>query len=86
MALLSGCQSVPTDVSISSKSSLLAVDVRYPIPLSRDPSLVRVFFVRGPIHGGLEELPELIPASFVKWSRAYLLDPEPGTYSLVAVT
>jgi hypothetical protein len=85
--LLSGCQSIPaTDVSISSKSSLLAVDVLYPFPLSRDPSLVQVFFVRGPIHGGSEELPELIPASFVKRSRAYLLDPEPGTYSLVAVT
>jgi hypothetical protein len=47
---------------------------------------VQVFFVRGPINGGLDELPELIPASFVKWSRAYLLDPEPGTYSVVAVT
>jgi hypothetical protein len=75
-----------TDVPISSKSSLLAVDILYPAPLSRDPSLVQVFLVRGPIHGGLEELPELIPASFVKRSRAYLLDPEPGTYSLVAVT
>jgi hypothetical protein len=84
--LLSSCQSMPTDVSILPRSSLLAVDVLYPIPLSRDPSLVQAFFVRGPIHGGLEELPELIPASFVKWSRAYLLDPEPGTYSLVAVT
>jgi hypothetical protein len=64
----------------------LAVDVLFPAPRSRDPSLVQVFFVRGPIHGGLDELPELIPASFVKWSRAYLLDPEPGTYSVVAVT
>ncbi len=85
--LLSGCQSIPaTDVSISSKSSLLAVDVLFPVPLGRDPSLVQAFFVRGPIHGGLEELPELISASFVKWDRAYLLDPEPGTYFLVAVT
>jgi hypothetical protein len=84
--LLSGCQSIPADVSISPKSSLLAVDVLYPIPLSRDPSLVQVFFARGPIHNELEELPELFPASFVKNSRAYLLDPEPGTYSLVAVT
>jgi hypothetical protein len=84
--LLSGCQPIPADVSISPKSSLLAVDVLYPIPLSRDPSLVQVFFARGPIHNELEELPELIPASFVKNSRAYLLDPEPGTYSLVAVT
>jgi hypothetical protein len=47
---------------------------------------VQVFFVRGAIPAGSEELPELIPASFVKKSRAYLLDPEPGTYSLVAVT
>lgn len=85
--LLAGCRSAPaTDVSISSRSSLLAVDVLFPEPLSRDPSLVQAFFVKGPIHGGMEELPELVPATFVKWSRAYLLDPEPGTYSLVAVT
>lgn len=38
---------MPADVSISSRSSLLAVDVLYPIPLSRDPSLVQAFFVRG---------------------------------------
>jgi hypothetical protein len=87
VSLLSGCQSLPaTDVFISSKTSILAVDVLFPIRLSRDPSLVQVFFVKGPIHGGLDELPELIPASFVKWSRAYLLDPDPGTYSVVAVT
>jgi hypothetical protein len=34
----------------------------------------------------MEPLPEPVPASFVKWSRAYLLDPEPGTWSVVAVT
>jgi hypothetical protein len=85
--LLWSCQSTPdTDISISSESSLLAVDVLFPAPLSRDPSLVQVFFVKGSIHRGLEELPELIPPTFVKWSRAYLLDPEPGTYSLVAVS
>ena len=85
--LLSGCQSVPaTDAAISPGSSLLALDVVFPAPLSRDPSLVQVFFVKGPIHAGLEELPDLIPATFVKWDRAYLLDPEPGTYSVVAVT
>ena len=83
---LPGCQSIATDVSVSPKSSLLAVDVRFPAPLSRDPFLVQVFFVRGPIHGGLEHLPELIPASFVKWDRAYLIDPVPGTYSVVAVS
>jgi len=87
VALLSGCQSVPvTAVSLPPSSSLLAVDVLFPAPLSRDPSLVQVFLMKGPIHDGLDELPELIPATFVKWSRAYLLDPEPGTYSVVAVT
>lgn len=87
LSLLSGCQSTPGgDVFISSRSSLLAVDVLFPFPMSRDPSLVQVFFVKGPIQEGLFELPELIPATFVKRSRAYLLDPEPGTYSLVAVT
>ncbi|MBW2288703.1 MAG: hypothetical protein JRG90_12865 [Deltaproteobacteria bacterium] len=87
VSLLSGCQSLPvTGVAISSDSSLLAVDVVFPAPLSRDPSLVQVFFARGPIHDGLDQLPDLIPATFVKWDRAYLLDPEPGTYSVVAVT
>jgi hypothetical protein len=62
------------------------VEVRFPAPLGRDPSLVQAFFVRGPIDAGMGELPEPIPASFVKRSRAYLLDPEPGTYSLVAVS
>jgi len=62
------------------------VDVVFPVPLGRDPDLVQVFFVRGSIHRGSQELPEFIGASFVKGSRAYLLDPEPGTYSLVAVT
>lgn len=85
--LLWGCQStLGTGIFISPKSSLLAVDVRFPAPRSRDPSLVQVFFVKGPIHGELKELPELVPPTFVKWSRAYLLDPEPGTYSLVAVS
>ena len=85
--LASGCQSTPVaDVAISPQSSLLAIDVVFPVPLGRDPSLVQIFLVKGPVHRGLEELPELIPASFVKGSRAYLLDPEPGTYSLVAVT
>jgi hypothetical protein len=71
---------------VDASSSLLAVDVRFPVALGRDPSLVRAYLVKGPIHGGLERLPELVPASFVKGSRAYLVDPEPGTWSLVAVT
>ena len=51
----------------------------------RDPTLARVYFAKGVVHRGLEKLPELVPASFVKGARAYLLDPKPGTYSLVAV-
>jgi hypothetical protein len=87
VSLLIGCQSPPpSDVVISPESSLLAVDVLFPAPLSRDPSLVQVYFVKGSIHAGMPELPEFIPASFVKWDRAYLIDPEPGTYSVVAVT
>jgi hypothetical protein len=73
------------DVSISPASSLLAVDVLFPAPLSRDPELVQAFLLKGPIPADAEELPELIPATFVKGSRAYLLDPEPGTWSLAAV-
>jgi hypothetical protein len=85
--LLSACQSPPaTEHSLSPTSSMLAVEVLFPVPLGRDPDLVQAYLVRGPIHGGPEELPELVPATFVKNSRAYLLDPEPGTYSLVAVT
>lgn len=87
VALLSGCRSAPVaQVSISPASSLLAVDVLFPAPLSRDPSLVQAFLMKGPVPDGADELPELIPATFVKGSRAYLLDPEPGSWSVVAVT
>lgn len=80
----SSCQSTPApERLISAESSLLAVDVVFPARLSRDRSLVQAFFARD---GEPDELPEFVPATFVKWSRAYLLDPEPGTYSLVAVT
>ena len=87
LAAAAGCSSTPdtADVAVSDDSSLLAVDVRFPT-LGRDPSLVRVWFVRGPIHPGLASLPPLIPATLVKGDRAYLLDPVPGTYSLVAAT
>ena len=86
LALLSACQSAPvTDVWISPQSSMLAVDVLFPEPLNRDPSLVQAWFLKGPVPGQGEALAEPIPATFVKWSRAYLLDPEPGIYSLVAV-
>lgn len=81
------CQSPPPagEVVVDERSSMLAVEVHFPA-FGRDPSLVRAWFVRGPIHAGLPELPPLVPATFVKDSRAYLLDPEPGTWSLVAVS
>ncbi|HEY8156127.1 MAG TPA: hypothetical protein VII72_18500 [Myxococcota bacterium] len=86
-ALLAACQVVPVqNVPISPQSSLLAVDVVLPVFLRRDLSLVQVYFMKDPIPDAAGELPELIPASFVKWSRGYLLDPAPGTYSVVAVT
>jgi hypothetical protein len=86
-ALLSGCRSVPQGgVPLPPTSSLLAVDVEFPLPLNRDPSLVQAFFVKARLSSQTDELPELIPATFVKGSRAYLLDPEPGSYCLVAVS
>lgn len=84
-ALVAGCQSLPSRNAVPKDSSVLAVDVRFPFPLGRDPTLIRVYLAPGPIHAGMAELPPLVSTSFVKGSRAYLLDPEPGTYSLVAV-
>jgi len=86
LPMLSACQSPPgPHSSVSETSSVLAVDVRFPSPLGRDHSLVQAFFVKGREDTGAGALPELIPATFVKNSRAYLLDPEPGNYELVAV-
>jgi hypothetical protein len=85
--LLWGCESPPVaQVAVSPQSSVLAVDVVFPVALGRDPSLVQTYLVKGPVGRGGEEIQELLTASFVKKSRAYLLDPEPGTYSLVAVS
>ena len=81
-----GCKTAPvSDIEITPRSSMLAVDVVFPA-LIREPALVQVYLVRGPVHAGLQTLPELVPSTFVKWSRAYWLDPAPGTYSVVAVT
>jgi len=76
-----GCQSVPTAnvTTLPPASSLLAVDIRFPAPWNREASLVQVYFVRKPDDDRADKLPELINATFVKWHRAYLLDPEPGT-------
>jgi hypothetical protein len=85
--LLAGCESAPdSGVPLPPTSSLLAVEVLLPVPFGRDLSLVQVFFWKGPVGDGEPALPELIPASFVKQSCAYLLDPEPGDYGVAAVT
>ncbi len=84
--LLSSCQSVPpTEIPVSPDSSVLGVDVTFPLPLSPDPVLTGVVFVKEPCHGQLAEAIDLVPASWIKGSRAYLLNAEPGTYSVVAV-
>jgi hypothetical protein len=84
--LLSSCQSVPPkEIPVSPDSSVLGVGVAFPVPLSRDPVLTGVVFLKEPRHGQLEEATDLIPASWIKGSRAYLLNAEPGTYLVVAV-
>jgi hypothetical protein len=84
--LLSSCQSVPpTEIPVSPDSSVLGVNVAFPVPLSRDPILTGVVFLKEPRHGQLEEAIDLVPASWIKGSRAYLLNAEPGTYLVVAV-
>jgi len=86
LALLCACQTPPgPHSSTSATSSVLAVDVRFPTPFGRDHSLVQAFFVKDRVDAEREAPPEIIPATFVKNSRAYLLDPEPGSYELVAV-
>jgi len=91
--LLSGCQSLPPNqFSVSPTSSILAVTVYFHAHRSRflqsvsGPSLAGVLFLKAPIHGPLKDATELIPASWIKGSRAYLFDPEPGTYYVVAVS
>jgi len=85
LAWATACASPPVPQTLPASSSLLAVDVRFPTPLARDHSLVEVFFVRGAIDADASAPPELVPASFVKRSRAYLVDPVPGSYAVAAV-
>jgi hypothetical protein len=98
LIILSGCQSMPPKhIEVSPSSSVLGVNVdftyydyydRVTRALARAtnsiPLLAGVVFVKEPLHGRLT--PELIPASWIKGSRAYLLNPEPGTYFVVAVS
>ncbi len=95
--LLVGCQSMPpTDIEVSPESSVLGVDVAI-LPWGGSvgraflratgsmPKLTGVVFLKEPVDGHLEEGAELIPASWINGSRAYLLNPEPGAYLVVAV-
>lgn len=95
---LSGCQSVPPkEIPVSPDSSILAVDVDFTahikgftrtlsIATNSLPFLSGVVFLKESLDGRLAEAPELISASWIKGSRGYLLNPEPGTYLVVAVS
>jgi hypothetical protein len=74
------------NLPVSSSSSILGVDVAYtnwPLP---DLRPVGVFFVKALPGGRLQEGAEVIPASWINGTRAYLLNPEPGTYYVAAAT
>ncbi len=100
LPFISGCQSMPPKhIEVSPSSSVLGVDVDFMAHYSgvnramsnfmkAGPVLAEVVLLKEPLHGRLEpeEIPELIPASWINGSRAYLLNPEPGTYSVVAVS
>jgi len=96
LILLSGCQSMPPErFEVSPSSSVLGVDVDFAAEttgflrtLARVtnslPRLAGVVFLKEPLHGSLA--PRLIPASWIKDSRAYLLNPESGTYFVAAAS
>jgi hypothetical protein len=73
------------NLPVSSSSSILGVDVVHLAHLLPDPHPDDVFFLREPSGGGgPENRGEVIRASWINGKRAYLLNPEPGTYYVVA--
>ncbi len=95
--LLWGCQSTPPKhIEVSPSSSVLGVDVAI-LPWGGSvgraflrvtgamPILTGVIFLKEPVDGHLKGGAELISASWINGSRAYLLNPEPGAYLVVAV-
>jgi hypothetical protein len=87
LIILSGCQSMPPKhIEVSPSSSVLGVDVSFPVAWSRDPYLGAVFFVKEPPGGGQQAVIEVIPASWIRKTRAYLLNPEPGIYHVAAAS
>lgn len=95
--LLSGCQSgPPKHIGVSPSSAILGVDVEI-LPWGGGvghaflrvtgamPILTGVVFLKEPVDGHPREGAELILASWVNGSRAYLLNPEPGAHLVVAI-
>jgi hypothetical protein len=75
----------PIDIPTSSSSAVLGVDVVHVVHLLPDMRPDDVFFLREPSGGGgPENRGEVIRASWINGKRAYLLNPEPGTYYVVA--
>lgn len=84
-ALGTACASLPPkEYTVTPTSSILGVEVEFPgfLWVKRPP--VQVFFVKAPRRGDLNRITEVIPASWIKGNRAYLLNPEPGDYYVVA--
>ena len=80
LIIISGCQSgPPKEIEVSPSSSVLGVETCPTIG-----SLTSVLFIKEPQGGDLQGVTETIAASWVRRSRAYLLNPEPGTYYVVA--
>jgi hypothetical protein len=76
----------PKHIEVSPSSSVLGVDVSYPVAWTLDPRPSTVLFIKEPPGGNLQEVFEVIAASFIRKTRAYLLNPEPGTYYVVAAS
>ena len=81
---LAGCQAMPPkDIRVTPASSILGVDVVFPVP-GPDLRLGGVFFLKERSGGGLNGVDHVIPASWINGSRAYLLNPDPGIYYVAA--
>jgi hypothetical protein len=88
LIILSGCETMPPKgIEVSPSSSVLGVDVSFTVDLfhpSWAPNWQRhlgtVLFIKEPPSGGLQGVTEIVAASWIRKTRAYLLNPEPGTY------
>ncbi len=71
---------------MSPSSSVLGVRVSFPMAFGPDMDLGTVFFIKEPPDGGLEGVTEVVAASWIRKTRAYLLNPEAGPYYVVAAS